>query len=170
MNYKLELPNGSYSVSDIQEYFEYILEKYGEKTHNPSIRIYINKIGNRITFKIKTRFYHELLTPETMKLLRSTKSKTTRDENGENVSHLEFTEVVLVRRNIADKDYRPDSRVFYTFIPNKSFGHLLDIFPENFLFLKTFNSEFRYIEVWFTDQNSKLLEIEDKIKITLVIN
>ena len=58
----------------------------------------------------------------------------------------------------------------YTFIPNKAFGQLVDISPGNYIFLKTFYSEFSYIEVWFTDQNSKLLEIEDKINITLVIN
>ena len=58
----------------------------------------------------------------------------------------------------------------YTFAHNKSFGQLLDISPKNFIILKTFNSDFSYIKVWFTDQNSKPLEIEDKINITLVIN
>ena len=57
----------------------------------------------------------------------------------------------------------------YTFVPNKSFGQLLDISPENIIFLKNFNSEFSYCELWFTDQNSKPLEIKDKINITLVI-
>ena len=66
--------------------------------------------------------------------------------------------------------YQHDSRVLYTFVPNKLFGQLLDISPKNFIFLKTFRSDFSYIKVWFTDQNSKPLEIEDKIKITLVIN
>ena len=65
--------------------------------------------------------------------------------------------------------YQHDLRVLYKFIPNKSFGQLLGISPKSFIFLKTINSEFSYIEVWFTDQNSKLLEIEDKINITLVI-
>ena len=105
-----------------------------------------------------------------MKLLTSTKSKITKDKNGENVPHLEITEVVLVYCNIVNNDYQQDSRVLYTFVPNKSFGQLLDISPKNFIFLKTFDSEFSYIEVWFTDQNSKPLEIEDKINITLVIN
>ena len=72
--------------------------------------------------------------------------------------------------NIVNNDYQQDSRVLYTFVPNKSFGQLLDISPKNFIFLKTFDSEFSYIEVWFTDQNSKPLEIEDKINIALVIN
>ena len=108
--------------------------------------------------------------PETTKLLGTTQSKTTKDKNGENVPHLEITEVVLVHCNIANNDYQQDSRVLYTFVANKSFDQLLDILPNNFIFLKTFNSEFSYLEVWFTDQNSKPLEIEDKINITLVIN
>ena len=132
--------------------------------------IYIHKIENRITFKIKTGYYLELLTPETMKLLGSTKSRITKDENGENVSHLEITEVVLIHYNIVNNDYQQNSRVLYTFVPNKSLGQLLDISPKNFTSLKTFNSEFSYIEVWFTDQNSKPPEIEDKINTTLVIN
>ena len=83
--------------------------------------------------------------------------------------HLEITEAT-VHCNIVNKNYQQASRVLYIFLPNKSFGQLLDISPKNFIFLKTFHSEFSFIEVWFTDQNSKLLEIEDKISITLVIN
>ena len=167
-NKELELPDESYSVLDIQDYFEYILEKHQIVTDNPSIRIYIKKIKNRITFKIKTGYYLDFVTPETKKLLGRT--KITKDENGETVPRLEITEVVLIHCNIVNNDYQQDSRVLYTFVPNKSFGQLLDISPKNFIFLKTFNSEFSYIEVWFTDQNSKPLEIEDKINITLVIN
>ena len=80
-----ELPDGSYSVSDIQDYFEYILKKHSESVDNPSIRMYLNRIENRITFKIKSGYYLELLTPETMKLLGSTESKITKDKNSENV-------------------------------------------------------------------------------------
>ena len=132
--------------------------------------IYVNKIENRITFKIKTGYYIELLTPETMKLLGSTKRKIAKDGNGENVLRLEITEVVLIHCNIVNKDYQQDSRVWYTFAPNKSFGQLLDISSKNFMFLKTFNSVFSCIEAWFTDQNSKPLELEDKINMILVIN
>ena len=107
--------------------------------------------------------------PETVKLLESTKSKINRDKNGENVLHLKVTEVVLIHCNIVNKDYQQDSRVLYIFVPNKSFGQLLDISPKIFIFLQTFDSEFSYIEVCFTDQNSKPLEIEDKINITLGI-
>ena len=86
---EFELPDGSYSVSDIEDYFEYILKKHSESVDNPSIRIYVNKIENRITFKIKSGYYNELLTTETMKLLGSTESKITKDKNGENAPHLE---------------------------------------------------------------------------------
>ena len=115
----------------------------------------MNKIKNIIIFKIKTGYYLELLTPETMKLLGSTENKITKDKNGENVPHLEITEVVLVHCNIVNNDYQQDSRVLYTFVPNKPFGSLLEISPKNHFFLKTFNSQFQTIEVWFTDQNSQ---------------
>ena len=105
-----------------------------------------------------------------MKRVATIKNKVTNDENGENVPHLEITEVVLIHCNIVNNDYQQDSRALYTFVPNKTFGQLLDISPKNYVFLKTFDSEFSYIQVWFTDQNSVPLEIEDKIKITLVIN
>ena len=72
--------------------------------------------------------------------------------------------------NIVNNSYKQDSRVFYTFVPNKSFGQLINISPKNFFFFKAFDSEFLYIEWWFTDRNYKPLEIEDKANITLVIN
>ena len=168
-NEDFTLPDGSYSVLDIQDYFKYILKKHGENTDKPSIQIYVNKIENRITFKTKNGYSLELLTKETMKLLGSTKNKITKDKNGENVPHLEITEVVLVHCNMVNNDYQHDSRVLYTFVPNKSFGSLLDISPSNHIFLKTFNSEYNEIIVWFTDQNSQPLEIEDRINLTMVI-
>ena len=164
---KFELPDGSYSVSNIQEYFEYILKKHGENIDKASVQIYVNKTGNRVTFKIKDGYSLELLTPETMKLLGITKNKLS--TNSENVPHLEITEVVLVYCNIVKSDYQQNSRVLYTFVPNKPFGSLLEISPTNHTFLKTFNSEFQNIEVWFTVQNCQPLEIEDRINLTLVI-
>ena len=107
----------SYSVSDIQDYFEYILKKY------ETVMIYINKIENRITLKIKTGYYLELLTPEMRKLLGSTKSNIIKDENGENELHIEMTEIVLIHCNIVNHDYQQDSRVLYTFVPN---SHLVN--------------------------------------------
>ena len=105
-----------------------------------------------------------------MKLLGGTKSKTTKDKKGENVLNLDIAEVELVHCNTVNNNYQKNVRVLYTFVPNKSFSQLLDISLKNFIFLNTFNSEFSYIEVWFTDQDPKPLEIEDKIKITSVIN
>ena len=104
-----------------------------------------------------------------MELLGSTENKITKGKNGENVLHLEIAEVVLVHCNIVNNDYQQDSRVLYTFAPNKPFGSLLEISPTNHIILKTFISEFRTIEVWFKDQNSQPLIIEDRINLTLVI-
>ena len=115
------------SSSDIQDYFEYILKKHNENIDNPSIKIYVNKIEKRITFKIKNGYYLELLTTETMKLLGSAESKTNKDKNGENVLRLEITELVLVHCNLVNSDYQQDSRILYTFVPNKPFGSLLEI-------------------------------------------
>ena len=134
--------------------------------YKPSLQIYVNKIENRVTFKTKNGYSLELLTPETMKLLGSTKNKKTKDKN---MPHLEITEVLLVHCDIANNDYEQDSRVLYTFVPNKPFGSLLEISPTNHIFLKTFNSEYDEIEVWFTNENSQPLEIEDGINLTMVI-
>ena len=114
-------PDGSYLISDIQDYFEYILTKHGENIDNPSIRIYMNKIENRITFKIKTRYYLELLTPEAMKLIGSTENKINKDKNGKNVSHLETTEVVLLHCNIVTNYYQQDLRVLHLLLMNQFF-------------------------------------------------
>ena len=104
-----------------------------------------------------------------MKLLGSAKSKIIKDKNGENVPHLEVVELVLVRCSLFNNDYQQDSRMLYTFVPNKPFGSLLEISLTNHIFLKTSNSEFQEIKVWFTDQNSKPLEAEDKINLTMII-
>ena len=147
----------------------YIKKIHGEKTVNPSTKISINKIENRIIFRIKTGYYLQLLPPETMKLLGSTKRKLTKNENSDNVPNLEIIEVVLVHCNI-NNNYQQNSRVLYTFTPDESVGELLHILSKNFIFWKTYNSEFSYIEAWFTDQNSNPLEIDYKINISLVIN
>ena len=134
-NDKVELPDGSCSVSDIQDYFEHILKKPGQDIDKPLLQIYVNKIENRVTFKTKNRYSLELLTSETMKLLGSTENKITKNKNGENVPHLENTEVVLVHCDIINNnDYRQDSRVLYTFVRHKPFGSLLEISPINHIF------------------------------------
>ena len=135
------MPDGSYSISDIQDYFEYILKKHSDSVDNPSIKVYVNKIENRVTFKIKSGYYLELLTSETMKLLGSTESKITKDKNGENVPHLEIVELVLIHCNLVNNNYQQNSRILYTFVPNKPFGSLLEISPPNHIFLITFNSK-----------------------------
>ena len=150
-NDKFELSDGSYSVSDVQDYLKYILKKHEKNTNKSSVQIYVNKIKNWIPFKIKDWFSLELLTPETIKLHGSTKNKITEDKNGENVPHLEITEVVLVHCNIVNNEYQQDTRVLYTFVPNKPIGSLLETSPTNHIFLKTLNSEYNEIEVWFTD-------------------
>ena len=136
--------------------------KTWDSTDNLLIRIYLNKIENRITFKIKTGYYLEVLTPETEKLLGSTKSKINKDENGENVLHLETTEVVLIHCNIVNNSCQQNSRVLFTFVPNKSFSQLVDIRPRIWYLQKLLVQNF--------NQNSKPLEIEDKINTTLFIN
>ena len=88
-----------------------------------------------------------LLTPETMKFLESTENEIIKDKNGENAPHLELTEVIIVHCNIVNTDYQQDSRVLYTFVPNKRFGSLLEISPTNHIFLKTWNLEHDEIKV-----------------------
>ena len=104
-----------------------------------------------------------------MKLLGSAESKITKNKNSENIPHLEVAELILVHCNLVNNDYQQDSRILYTFEPNKTFGSLLEISPTNHVFFKTFNSEFQEIKIWFTDQTSKPLEVEDKINVTLII-
>ena len=82
--------------------------------------------------------------------------------------HLEITEVISVHCNLVNDDYQEDSRVLYAFVPNKPFGSLLEVSPTNHVFSKTFNSEFQEIQIWFTDENSKPLEVEEKINVTLI--
>ena len=104
-----------------------------------------------------------------MKLLEITENKTTKDKNSGNVPHFEVTEVVLVHCSIVNNNYQQDSRVLCTFVPSKSFDSLLEICPKNHRYLKTFNWKFQAIQVWFIDQYSQPLEIEDRINLTLVI-
>ena len=100
-----------------------------------------------------------------MKLLGGNENRITKDKNNENVPHLEIVELVLVHCNLVNNDYQQDSRILYTFIPNKPFGSVLEISPTNHIFLKTFNSEFQEIKAWFTDQTNKPLEVEDNINL-----
>ena len=141
-NETFDLPDGSYNISEIQDYIEYIIKKHETIGENAPILIYTNTINNRIIFKIKSRYKLELLSKETMKLLGSTKDTIDADKNSENVPKLEDVEVVLV----------------------------ISISPHSLVFLKTLNTDFSEIEVWFTDQNNNALEIEDNVNISLIIN
>ena len=169
-NDEFELPDGSYSVSDIQDYIEFIIKKHETLTTIPPIHVYINRINNRLVFKIKDGYKLELQTPETMKLFGSTKKLIDKTKNGEKVPSLEVVEVVLVQCNLVDNQYQQKSEVLYTFTPNKSYAYLLNVEPSNLVFLKTYNTEFDEIIITFTDQNGRPLEIEDKVNLALLIN
>ena len=168
-NNTFDLPDGSYSIADIQDYFEFIIKKHETLTENPPVQIYPNKIKNRIVFKIKTGYKLELLSPETMKLLGSTKKDVDQDKDGEDVPKLESVEVVLVHCNLVNENYEQASKVLFTFVPNKQFGQLVNILPHSLTMLSTTNTEFSSIEMWFTDQNSEPLEIEENVNMTLTI-
>ena len=105
-NDTFNLPDGSYSISHIQDYFEFIIKKHETLTENPPVQIYPNKIKNRIVFKIKTGYKLELLTPETMKLLGNTKKDVDSYINSENVPKLESAKVALVHCNLVKNDYQ----------------------------------------------------------------
>ena len=168
-NDTFDLPDSSYSLADIQDYFEFIIEKHETLTENPPVQIYPNKIKKRIIFKIKTRCKFELLTPETIKLLGTIKKDVDKDKNGEIVPKLESVEVVLVHCNLVKNDYQHTSKVLFSFVPNKQFGQLINISPHSLTMMNTVNTEFSFVEVWFTDQISKALEIEDNVNLTLII-
>ena len=168
-NDTFDLPDGSYSVSDIQDYFEFIIKKHETLTENPPIQIYPNKIKNRIVFKIKTGYKLELLTPETMRLLGSTKKDAGADKNSENMPKLESVEVDLVHCNLVKNYYQHTSKVLFNFVPNKQLGQLTNISPHFLTMMNTVNTKFSFVEVWFTDQASKLLKVEDNVNLMLII-
>ena len=128
-NDTFHLPDGSYSIADIQDYFEFMIKKHETLTENQPVEIYPNKIKNRIAFKIKTDYKLELLTPETMRF----------------------------------------SLVLFSFVPNKQFGQLINISPHSLTMMNTVNTEFSFVEIWFTDEASKAVEIEDNANLTLII-
>ena len=146
-NDTFDLLDGSYSISDIQDYFEFIIKKHETLTENPPIQIYPNKIKNRIVFKIQTGYKLDLLTPETIKLLGSTKKDVDADKNSVNVPKLESVEVALVYWNLIKNDYQHNSKVLSSFVPNKQFGQLINISPLSLTMTNTVNTEFSFVEV-----------------------
>ena len=169
-NKTFDLPDGSYNISEIQDYIEYIIKKHETIGENASILIYANTISNRIVFKIKSGYKLELLSKETMKLLGSTSSIIDADKNSENVPKLENVEVVLVHCNLVNNSYQQHSRILFPFVPTKQYGHLISISPHSLVLLKAMNTEFSEIEIWFTDQNNNALEIEYNVNISFIIN
>ena len=150
------MPDGSYSIADIQDYVEFIIKNNETVTENPPVQIYSNKFKNKIVFKIKTG-YKLKLSPEMTKLLRSTKKDVDQDEHGENVLKLVSVEDVLVHCNLLNNNYQQISKVLFTFVPNKQFGQLINISPYSLTILGTTNTEFSFIEAWFTNQNCESL-------------
>ena len=104
-----------------------------------------------------------------MKILGSTKKDVDKDKDGEDVPKLESVEVVFMHCNLVSTSYQQTSKVLFTFVPNKQFGQLITISPHSLTMLKTTNTEFQSIQLWFTDQNNRPLEIEDSVNITLII-
>ena len=130
-NETFDLPDGSYNISEIQDYFEYIIKKHETIAETSPILIYANYITNRIIFKIKTGYKLELLSKEIMNLLGSTSNIIDADKNSENVPRLENVEVVLVHCNLVNNSYQQHSRVLFTFVPNKKYGQLISISPHS---------------------------------------
>ena len=161
-NDEFNLPDGSYSVCNIKDYFQTIAD-------NSPVQIYVNKIKNRIVFKIKTGYTLELLSKETMQLLGSSEKDADQNKDVEIVPRLETVEVVLVHCNLVNNSYQQACKVLFTFVPNKQFGQLITITPHSPTMLKTTNAEFSSIEIRFTDQNNRPLEIEDNVNIILII-
>ena len=164
------MPDGSYNIPEIQDYIKYIIKKREAIGETAPILVYANTITKRIVFKIKTGYKLELLSKEKMKLLGSTNDTIDADKNSENVPRLENVKVVLVHCNLVNNSYQQHSRVLFTFVPNKQYGQLISISPNPLIFLKTMNTDFSEIDIWFTDQNNNALEIEDNVNISLIIN
>ena len=168
-NDTFDVLDGSYSIAALQNYFEYIIKKHETITEVSPVLIYVNEINNRIVFKIKPGYKLELLSKESMRLLGSSSNTIDSDKNSELVPKLESVDLVLVHCNVVNNSYRQASKVLFTFVPNKKYGQLITISSEMLIMLKTVNTEFSFIEIWFTDQNNRPLEIEDSVNISLIV-
>ena len=170
-NETFDLPDGSYTVEDIQDYFLRIIQK-----HEPTIKnneespvlIFPNETENKIVFKIKTEYKLELFTKETMKLLGDGPT-IDRDKNGKNIPELDQVDSVLLQCNIVQNDYLQNSKLLYEFVPGKTFGKLISVKRTVLIQCKTRDSIFDYIKIWLTDQDNKSLQIQDKVSVALVI-
>ena len=156
-----DVPNDSYSIADLQNYFEYIIKKHETITDVSPVLIYVNEINNRIVFEIKSGYKLEILLKETMKLLASMSNSIDKDKNSELVPKLDSVDLVLVHYNVVNNSHQQASKVLFTFVPNKKYGQLITVSSHSLIMLKTVNTEFSFIEIWFTGQNNRPLEIED---------
>ena len=165
-----DLPDGSYTIADIQDCFLYIIKKHGTiiTSEESAVLMYPNKIKNRIISKIKTGYKLELLTNGTMKLLGDGPMIDT-NKNDNNVPELEQLHSVLLHCNIVQDDYLQNSKLLYNFVPDNGFSQLLSIQPKTLIQSKTTDSIFDHIEIWFTDQNNNSLKIEDSVNVALII-
>ena len=163
------MPDGSYSIAPLQNYFEYIIKNHETIAEVSPVLIYVNEINNRIVFKIKSGYKLELLSKETMRLLGSSSDAIDDDKNSELVPKLESVDLVLVHCNVVYNNYQQASKVLFTFVPNKKYDKLITVLPETLIMLKTVNNEFSFIEIWFMDQDNRPLEIEDSVNISLII-
>ena len=166
-----DLSDGSYEISDIQDYILKIVQKHettmkaNEESH---ILIYPDGVKNRLNFKIKREYKLELLTKETQKLLGDG-PVIDEDKNRKNIPQSDQVQYVLLHCNLVCNDYLQNSKLLYEFAPDKTFGQLISVKPPVFIQCKTLNSIFDYIEIWFTDQNNKSSQMEDKVSVTLII-
>ena len=168
-NDTFDVPDDSYSIAALQNYFEYITKKHETIDKVSPVLIYVNEINNRIVFKIKSGYKLELLSKETMRLLGSLSDTIDGDKNSELVPKLGSVDLPLVHCNVVNNNYQQASKVLFTFVPNKKYGQLITVSPETLIMLKTVNTEFSFIEIWFTDQDNRPLEIEDSVNISLII-
>ena len=168
-NDTFDVPDGSYSIAALQNHFEYIIKKHETIAVVSPMLIYVNEINNRIAFKIKSEYKLELLSKETVRLLGSLTDAIDGDKNSELVLKLESVDLVLLHCNLVNNSYQQASKVLFTFVPNKKYGHLITVSPNSLIMLKTINTEFSVIEIWFTDQDNRPLEIEDSVNISLII-
>ena len=133
------------------------------------MQIYANKIKNKTVFEIKRSYKLELSFPKTMRLIGSAKKDKDQDKDEKDVPRLESAEVVLVHYNLVNNNYQQASKVIFTFVPNKQFGQLITNGPHSLIVVNATNIEFSSIEVWFTEQKSKQLEVEDNVNRPLIL-
>ena len=168
-NDTFDVPDSSYSIAAPQNYFEYIIKKHENIADVSPVLIYVNEINNRIVWKIKSGYKLELLSKETMKSLRSSTDTIDGDRNSELVPKLESVDLVLVHCNLVNNSYQQASKVLFTFVTNKKYSQLITVSPETLIMLKTVNTEFSFIDIWFTDQDNRPLETEESVNISLII-